>query len=189
MSKWQIYPFFSTAKLFFPIFPCSVEIRNHSSISTSNSDNCSPICSVVGSRKSSRASRRASSACRGAGGPDILLEESFPVQYTVAILGASGVGKSSLTSQFLSSDHMNTYDSVGKQVFYIYCITYFNVKHVTSLTQKWSEHEWGNFVHSKACWFVVASWEIGFFFFGNKWNEWSRHFDISRKLSQKECKI
>jgi GTPase SAR1 family protein len=39
---------------------------------------------------------------------------SPPKQYRVAMLGASGVGKSSLTSQFLSSDHMNTYDSVGK---------------------------------------------------------------------------
>ncbi len=30
------------------------------------------------------------------------------------MLGASEVGKSALTSQFLSSDHMNTYDTVGK---------------------------------------------------------------------------
>ena len=35
-------------------------------------------------------------------------------QYRVTILGAAAVGKSSLTSQFLSSDHMNTYDTVGK---------------------------------------------------------------------------
>ena len=34
--------------------------------------------------------------------------------YRVTILGAAAVGKSSLTSQFLSSDHMNTYDTVGK---------------------------------------------------------------------------
>ncbi len=37
-----------------------------------------------------------------------------PEAYRVAMLGASGVGKSALTSQFLSSDHMNTYDAVGK---------------------------------------------------------------------------
>ena len=35
-------------------------------------------------------------------------------QFRVALLGASEVGKSALTSQFLSSDHMNTYDTVGK---------------------------------------------------------------------------
>ena len=46
---------------------------------------------------------------------ETLLEEPVtPIQYTVAMLGASGVGKSALTSQFLSSDHMNTYDTVGK---------------------------------------------------------------------------
>ena len=39
-----------------------------------------------------------------------------PQQYRVAMLGASGVGKSALTSQFLSSDHMNTYDNVGKYI-------------------------------------------------------------------------
>ena len=37
--------------------------------------------------------------------------------FRVAMLGASEVGKSALTSQFLSSDHMNTYDTVGK----LYC--------------------------------------------------------------------
>ena len=46
---------------------------------------------------------------------ETLLEEpAIPVQYTVTMLGGSGVGKSALTSQFLSSDHMNTYDTVGK---------------------------------------------------------------------------
>ncbi len=38
-----------------------------------------------------------------------------PQAHRVAMLGASGVGKSALTSQFLSSDHMNTYDAVGKE--------------------------------------------------------------------------
>ena len=38
-----------------------------------------------------------------------------PEQFRVAMLGASGVGKSALTSQFLSSDHMNTYDNIGKK--------------------------------------------------------------------------
>ena len=75
----------------------------------------SPICSASSSRRASRGSRRASSACRGGAAAETLLEEpAIPIQYTVAMLGASGVGKSALTSQFLSSDHMNTYDTVGK---------------------------------------------------------------------------
>ena len=37
-----------------------------------------------------------------------------PKRYKVTMLGAPGVGKSALTSQFLSSDHMNTYDNVGE---------------------------------------------------------------------------
>ena len=41
-------------------------------------------------------------------------------QYRVTILGAAAVGKSSLTSQFLSSDHMNTYDTVGKWTLIFY---------------------------------------------------------------------
>ena len=42
---------------------------------------------------------------------ETLLEEpAIPIQYTVAMLGASGVGKSALTSQFLSY----AYDTVGK---------------------------------------------------------------------------
>lgn len=40
-----------------------------------------------------------------------------PEQFKVAMLGATGVGKSSLTSQFLTSDHMNTYDNVGEFKF------------------------------------------------------------------------
>ena len=39
-----------------------------------------------------------------------------PKRYKVTMLGAPGVGKSALTSQFLSSDHMNTYDNVGESV-------------------------------------------------------------------------
>jgi GTPase SAR1 family protein len=33
------------------------------------------------------------------------------------MLGAAGVGKTSLCAQFLSSDHINTYDRAGK--FYL----------------------------------------------------------------------
>ena len=32
------------------------------------------------------------------------------------MLGAEGVGKSSLCAQFLSSEHINAYDRVGKQI-------------------------------------------------------------------------
>ena len=39
----------------------------------------------------------------------------LPVRsYRVSVIGAADVGKSSLTSQFLSSQHMNTYDTVGQ---------------------------------------------------------------------------
>ena len=82
--------------------------------SRTNSEDFSPICSASSSRRASRGSRRTSSACRGGATAETLLEESSPIQYTVAMLGASGVGKSALTSQFLSSDHMNTYDTVGE---------------------------------------------------------------------------
>ena len=34
--------------------------------------------------------------------------------YRVVMLGGQGVGKSAICSQFLSSDHVNTYESVGK---------------------------------------------------------------------------
>ena len=38
----------------------------------------------------------------------------WPV-YRVVMLGGPGVGKSAICSQFLSSDHVNTYESVGKR--------------------------------------------------------------------------
>ena len=63
-----------------------------------------------------------SAAGAGAAGPEMQMTPAIevatgppPQQYRVAMLGASGVGKSALTSQFLSSDHMNTYDNVGKE--------------------------------------------------------------------------
>ena len=61
--------------------------------------------SEASSRRPSKGSRRGSFKA---------IEEAPAKQYRVTMLGASGVGKSSLTSQFLSSDHMNTYDTVGK---------------------------------------------------------------------------
>ena len=66
-----------------------------------------------------RASRR-SSMLPGAAGPKLMrpaVEVATgppPRRYKVTMLGAPGVGKSALTSQFLSSDHMNTYDNVGE---------------------------------------------------------------------------
>ena len=35
--------------------------------------------------------------------------------YRVVMLGAQGVGKSAICSQFLSSDHVNTYENVGER--------------------------------------------------------------------------
>ena len=66
--------------------------------------------SRINSRKNSHRPR-ATSRCGG----DAASPGEAPViqQYRVAMLGASEVGKSALTSQFLSSDHMNTYDTVG----------------------------------------------------------------------------
>ena len=106
----------SIFRTFFILFFISVNIENSGiSSSRTNSEDVSPICSASSSRRASRGSRRASSACRGGAKAETLLEEPVtPIQYTVAMLGASGVGKSALTSQFLSSDHMNTYDTVGK---------------------------------------------------------------------------
>ncbi len=106
----------------------SQELRNYSSSVTNSAEDCS----VGSSRRASRASRRGSSVKRGrspgppqgeivtladASGQEVEVEVVSgppPRQYRVAMLGASGVGKSSLTSQFLSSDHMNTYDNVGE---------------------------------------------------------------------------
>ena len=44
------------------------------------------------------------------------LGDSCPV-YRVVMLGGPGVGKSAISSQFLSSDHVNTYESVGETNF------------------------------------------------------------------------
>lgn len=80
------------------------------------------------SRRHSRASRRSSmlpaaaAAAAGAGGSKLMrpaVEVGTgppPRRYKVTMLGAPGVGKSALTSQFLSSDHMNTYDNVEDDV-------------------------------------------------------------------------
>ena len=85
--------------------------------------------SANSSRRASRAASRRSSSHRpsmanihgaaAAGNAllDLEVERATgppPERFRVAMLGASGVGKSALTSQFLSSDHMNTYDNVGK---------------------------------------------------------------------------
>ena len=64
----------------------------------------------------------AAAAAAGAGGSKLMrpaVEVGTgppPRRYKVTMLGAPGVGKSALTSQFLSSDHMNTYDNVGESV-------------------------------------------------------------------------
>ena len=66
--------------------------------------------SRLGSRKNSHRPQNRSRCGSDAGSPG---EAPVIQQYRVAMLGASEVGKSALTSQFLSSDHMNTYDTVG----------------------------------------------------------------------------
>ena len=71
----------------------------------------------------SAASRRSSMLPGGGGGKGLMrpaVEVATgppPKRYKVTMLGAPGVGKSALTSQFLSSDHMNTYDNVGESFF------------------------------------------------------------------------
>ena len=55
---------------------------------------------------SSRGSSRSGSPAREVGC-------ELPV-YRVVMLGSQGVGKSAICSQLLSSDHVNTYESVGK---------------------------------------------------------------------------
>ena len=82
---------------------------------TNSGDELSAPGSECSSRRPSKGSRRSSYRSNMAAGDTI--EENPPRQYRVTILGAAGVGKSALTSQFLSSDHMNTYDSVGKIFF------------------------------------------------------------------------
>ena len=74
-----------------------------------------------GSRRPSCAAGASASASVAAAlqnGADVEVVRSKgppPQAHRVAMLGASGVGKSALTSQFLSSDHMNTYDAVGER--------------------------------------------------------------------------
>ena len=42
--------------------------------------------------------------------------DQYPV-HRVVMFGGAGVGKSALCSQFLSSDHVNTYESVGENKY------------------------------------------------------------------------
>ena len=91
---------------------CSAHTR------TNTSDEASGQCSRASSRRPSRVNSRKNShrkLSKNDGG-DVASPEEVNVikQFRVALLGASEVGKSALTSQFLSSDHMNTYDTVGK---------------------------------------------------------------------------
>ena len=125
-------------------FSVELRGQSNYSSSLTNSDQEFSGCSAASSRRASHAagvgagSRRSSAYQGGAaaaaasavspGGPHMtpavgpphmtpaveVATGPPPSQYRVAMLGASGVGKSSLTSQFLSSDHMNTYASVGK---------------------------------------------------------------------------
>ena len=92
---------------------CSAHTR------TNTSDEASGQCSRASSRRPSRVNSRKNShrkLSKNDGG-DVASPEEVNVikQFRVALLGASEVGKSALTSQFLSSDHMNTYDTVGKK--------------------------------------------------------------------------
>lgn len=83
-----------------------------SSRTNSGEDFSAPGSECSSRRPSTKGSRRGSH--RSTTAASALAEEEGPKQYRVAMLGAASVGKSSLTSQFLSSDHMNTYDTVGK---------------------------------------------------------------------------
>ena len=68
-------------------------------------------CSLATSAASSAASSRASSAS----------ESQFP--YRVIMLGAPEVGKTTLCHQFMTSEHINTYDtSLGKFNFCLFFI-------------------------------------------------------------------
>jgi len=78
---------------------------------TNSGEDFSFAGSESSSRRPSKGSRRSSYRGSTAGGNPVPAK-----QYRVTILGAAAVGKSSLTSQFLSSDHMNTYDTVEDDV-------------------------------------------------------------------------
>ena len=89
---------------------------------TNTDDDVSGQCSGASSRKPSRVNSRKNSyrpRKSSKNGGEVTSPDESPVikVFRVAMLGASEVGKSALTSQFLSSDHMNTYDTVGK----LYC--------------------------------------------------------------------
>ena len=87
---------------------------------TNTSGDISGPCSGASSRKPSRVNSRKNSFFpsrkSSKNGVDNTSPEEAPVikVFRVAMLGAPEVGKSALTSQFLSSDHMNTYDTVGR---------------------------------------------------------------------------
>ena len=57
----------------------------------------------------------------------------WPV-YRVVMLGGQGVGKSAICSQFLSSDHVNTYESVGKRSLITFSLWIFNLSHYRGLS-------------------------------------------------------
>ena len=66
--------------------------------------------SLLGGKRLSNASAAVGATPSGSG-----VASKLPVRsYRVSVMGAADVGKSSLTSQFLSSQHMNTYDTVGQ---------------------------------------------------------------------------
>ena len=67
--------------------------------------------SLLGGKRLSNASAAVGATPSGSG----VVASKLPVRsYRVSVMGAADVGKSSLTSQFLSSQHMNTYDTVGQ---------------------------------------------------------------------------
>ena len=91
---------------------------------TNTSGDYSGPCSGSSSRRPSKLSSRKSSCVprkSSQGGGELASPEESPVikVFRVAMLGAPDVGKSALTSQFLSSDHMNTYDTVGMFVIFV----------------------------------------------------------------------
>lgn len=62
----------------------------------------------MSSRRESLNQRAATSASASSGPPP-----PPPVQFSIAMLGAMGVGKTALTTQFLSSENANTYEDDG----------------------------------------------------------------------------
>lgn len=117
-------------------------------------------CSLATSAASSAHSSRASSTSEG----------SFPLR--VVVLGAAGVGKTSICHQFMTSEHINAYDnslgennSIKKKQYasknynnlkhpFLYCMvvklcTYTSTDLILKATKKWQNNNY--FVNKSLC--------------------------------------